>query len=322
MKKDMSILLVLGTSLLTVHAQIGYRVERGLNVFKTWDVAGNVESEVRQTLTEGTNLVQQELYCIPTDTSTQSLYLHRYQRIGNGTFWEVENSSLIWLADGTIQSNYWAPSCPESGTFTSGGSQGIQVFTSAGKRHQIINFAVFNVYWRTNGDFQSACALADDRASVIFWYRTNSVASGLPWFIAANASVVPGERRLLSVPTPLGTIWYHMGIDKCLDCGADCWLNSWPTPTLAARFSPQIKPTPGGYHLQFSGAAGFSYALQRSCDLTVWETVASGVLPPDGVLQFEDAGPLPDRGYYRMLLPDLLNTTLAAARPGEPEPWR
>lgn len=321
MKKDMGILLVLGTSLLTVHAQIGYRVERGLNAFKTWDTAGGLESEVRQTLTEGTNLVQQEFYCIPTDTSTQSLYVHRYERIGNGTFWEVDGSSLIWLADGTVQSNYWVPSYPESGTFSSGGSQGIQVFTSGGKRHQMINFAVFNVYWRTNGDFQSGCSLGNDRASVIFWYRTNSVASGLPWFIAASAVVVPGERRLLSVPTPLGTIWYHMGIDKCLDCGTDCWLSSWPAPALA-RASPQIKPTPSGYHLQFVGAPGFSYALQRSLDLTDWNTVASGVLPPDGVLQYEETEPLPDHGYYRMMLPELLDFSLPPNGSGEPQPRR
>ncbi|MCL4178907.1 MAG: lamin tail domain-containing protein [Verrucomicrobia bacterium] len=58
-----------------------------------------------------------------------------------------------------------------------------------------------------------------------------------------------------------------------------------------------------GFRLSYRGTAGRSCAIQRSVDLTEWETVWEETLSADGVLEWFEGNPPPSGAYYRVWQP-------------------
>ena len=59
----------------------------------------------------------------------------------------------------------------------------------------------------------------------------------------------------------------------------------------------------GQMRVTFHGIPGRNYRVQRSADLLTWESAAYLAASPAGVVEWTDAAPLPDSGYYRLTLP-------------------
>jgi hypothetical protein len=52
--------------------------------------------------------------------------------------------------------------------------------------------------------------------------------------------------------------------------------------------------------MQFAGIPGFRYAIERSGDLTNWETVQTLTAPPAGLFQYTDPAAPGGSMYYRL----------------------
>ena len=53
--------------------------------------------------------------------------------------------------------------------------------------------------------------------------------------------------------------------------------------------------------LQFAGVGGYRYRVQRSVDLTTWDTLWTTNAPAAGLFQYQDSSPPQPAGYYRLL---------------------
>ena len=53
--------------------------------------------------------------------------------------------------------------------------------------------------------------------------------------------------------------------------------------------------------LQFAGVGGYRYQVQRSVDLTTWDTLWTTNAPAAGLFQYQDSSPPQPAGYYRLL---------------------
>lgn len=267
------ILLLLLSVLNILASDLSVRVERGINVIRTW-TDGVLSSEIRQTLSDCTNLFQQEKYIQDCSGWTQKLYQAWYS--GNGTMMLKEGWTLEWECNGNMSSNRMDPEGGIWTTFTSGGSQGAMTVVNGNERTQIINASALRAEWKTNGTPAFSCPAEDDQGTMIFWYRTNSQA-GLPWFIGTSCELVPGERKSIQIQTPVDCIWHFMGTDKCIRCGEPCWLAGWPQPS--SRRSGSLS-TGRPLQLSFSGTPGATYALQESFNLRDWTVLK--IVEPDG----------------------------------------
>jgi len=268
-------------SCLTAIAQPTHRVERGLNVVKTW-MDGAFTSEFRQTLSACTNLSQIERYCQQSGDWTQRMAVARYQGVGPMPL--VDGYTVEWR-DGMACTNAMDPDSGAWSVFQSGGNQGAMCVQNGTERTQIINCATLRAEWKTNSTFQHACPAQDDQTTMIFWFRTNAASSGLPWFIGSSCSLIPGQVKSLPFKTPIDCVWHFMGTDKCFGCGESCWLAGWPLSAASIKTSTMTASSYGrSLHLNFQGAPGVTYALQRSTNLRDW--VTQSIHEPDnqGVL--------------------------------------
>jgi hypothetical protein len=82
-----------------------------------------------------------------------------------------------------------------------------------------------------------------------------------------------------------------------------------PMPMEASAAAVAVEPPPvvqlqllAGQQIRisFSGVAGQVYRIQRSTDLSEWETLESMPADDDGAIEFIDTDPPPLRGYYRL----------------------
>lgn len=257
------IFLILLSALSVLASDLSVRVERGINVIRTWK-DGSLLSETKQILSDCTNLFQHEKYIQNCSGWTQKLYRAWY--CGNGAMPLKEGWTLEWQCNGNVASNRMDPESGAWTTFTSGGSQGAMTVVNGNERTQIINASVLRAEWKTNGVSTLSCPGEDDQGTVILWYRTNS-ASGLPWFVGASCQLLPGEQKSIQIQTPIDCIWHFMGTDKCIRCGEPCWLAEWPQP----RNRQSGSLSAGGFpRLSFSGIPGVTYALQESLNLRDW----------------------------------------------------
>ena len=259
------IFLLLLSALTSLASDLSVRVERGLNVLRTW-TDGALSSETKQLLSESTNLFEQDRFW-QSGSWTQRVSQAWYS--GAGTMMLQKGWSLEWSADGIVSSNAMDPDSGSWTVFSSGGSQGAMTVVNGNERTQIINAADLRAEWRTNGGFAFVCPDNEDRGTLIFWYRTNAVSVGLPWFIAASCELTPGEKKTVRIGTPVDCIWKFMGTDKCFKCGEPCWLAGWPES--AAKTSSLTASSYGSsLRLSFSGTPGVTYALQESFNLRDW----------------------------------------------------
>lgn len=260
------IFLLLLSALQGLGSDLSVRVERGMNILRNW-TDGVLSSETKQMLSDVTNLFQQDRFLQESGDWTQKLSLAWYS--GPGPMYLQSGWSLEWSPMGTISSNRMDTESGAWTTFNSGGSQGVMTVVNGNERTQIINAAVLRAEWKTNGGFAFSCAGDEDRASMVFWYRSNTVAAGLPWFIATSCDLYPGEKKSVKVATPVDCIWKFMGTDKCFKCGESCWLAGWPEP--AAKPSSLTASSYGSsLRLSFDGTPGSSYAVQESFNLRDW----------------------------------------------------
>lgn len=258
--------LILCVALNALASDLSCKVERGLSILKTWK-DGLFVSEVRQCLTECTNLYQQEKYVQESGAWTQKLSQAWYS--GNGTMPLREGWVLEWECDGDVVSNHMDLDSGAWSLFSSGGNQGAVTVVNGAERTQIINAAILRAEWRTNGTVYS-CPNEDDQGTMILWYRTNAPV-GLPWFVGLSCELTPGERKSLRIPTPVDCVWRFMGTDKCVSCGKPCWLAAWPQPAAKTTTSTMTASSDGSFlQLSFSGAPGASYALKGSFNLRDW----------------------------------------------------
>lgn len=268
-------LLIGGCACLSVPgADLSCKVEKGLNLLRSWK-DGLLSSETRQLLTSCTNLFQQDKSWAGSGV-TQRISTAWYQ--GNGAMPLTEGWILEWREDGSYVSNHLDNDLGLWASFHSGGNQGAMTVQNGDERTQIINAAQLRAEWKTNGDFTGCCAANDDLATIILWYRTNSVAEGLPWFIAGSCSLSPGQRKTLKLPVPVDCIWHFMGTDKCFDCGEPCWLAGWPEPAAKEQTITVSSYGGGSLLLSFTGTPGASYALKTSANLRDWRT--ERIVPP------------------------------------------
>lgn len=269
------------------------KVERGLNLVKTWK-NGSFLSEFRQVLNSFTNLLQTERYCQPdTGSWTQKLSVARY--CGSSSMPLIEGYSVEWK-DGIACTNILDPDSGAWSIFHSGGNQGAMVTVNGDERTQIINCSVLHCEWRTNG-WSGGCQFGDDNCTMILWFRTNTVASGLPWFIGNYASLEPGTAKDVKIDTPTDCIWHFMGTDKCFACGEPCWLAGWPDKP--AHNGNSFSTVSGGFlHVSFTGAIGATYALKQSPDLRGWVTIGTSVADSQGGLNL-DIPISADHSYFR-----------------------
>lgn len=269
-KMKTRIFLLLLSALQVLGSDLSVRVERGMNILRTW-TDGVLSSETKQMLSDVTNLFQQDKFLQESGDWTQKVSLAWYS--GPGPMMLQSGWSLEWSPLGTISSNRMDTESGAWTTFNSGGSQGAMTVVNGSERTQIINAAVLRAEWKTNGGFAFSCAGDEDRASMVFWYRSNTVAAGLPWFIATSCDLYPGEKKSVKVATPVDCIWKFMGTDKCFKCGEPCWLAGWPEP--AAKPSSLTTSSYGrSLHLSFTGSLGATYALQQSPNLRDWHSLS------------------------------------------------
>lgn len=71
-------------------------------------------------------------------------------------------------------------------------------------------------------------------------------------------------------------------------------------PTLNAVLSDQAG---GVKRLNFTGIPGRVYGIQRSDNLSDWTQIDTVTTPPGGAVEFDDASPLPGKGFYRIIFP-------------------
>lgn len=257
-------------------SDISCKVERGMNILKTW-TDGSLSSEIKQLLTDCTNLFQQEKYWQESGDWTQKISCAWYS--GNGTMALQNGYELQWHG-GTVVSNWMDPDSGAWSVFSSGGSQGAMTVTNAaGERTQIINAAILRAEWKTNGTFSFGCPGEDDQANLIFWFKTNGPSS-LPWFVGGSCELAPGQKRLVRFPTPVDTIWRFIGTDKCFSCGEPCWLAGWPKPVSQTTTTTTVSSYGNSLQLSFSGAPGASYAVRQSSNLRDWGT--AGIVMASG----------------------------------------
>lgn len=256
-------------------SDISVRVEKGMSILRTWR-DGAFVSEVKQSLTDVTNLFQSEKYVQESGDWTQKVSLAWYS--GPGPMMLRQGWSLEWR-EGVVVSNGMNLELGTWSTFSSGGNQGAMTVVNGTERTQIINAAVLRAEWRTNGVVYT-CSREDDQGTLILWYRTNAPV-GLPWFVGASCELVPGERKSLKIGTPVDCVWRFMGIDKCVSCGDPCWLAGWPKPAAQKSI---LKGSSYGRSLQLSflGAPGATYVLQQSFNLRDWSTSQAIVADDQG----------------------------------------
>ncbi len=273
--------LLLLSVLQALASEPSVRIEKGLNLVKTWN-DGTLISEFRQVLSSFTNLLQVEKYWQST-SPTQRISIATYR--GTPPMPLVEGIIVEWN-EGTALTNAMSTDSGAWSVFQSGGSQGALVAVNGNERTQIINCSTLRCQWQTNGDFHFNCQWDDDQATMILWFRTNSVSSGLPWFIGSSCTLAPGQGKSISLCTPVDHIWRYMGFDKCFQCGEPCWLAGWPE---SAASKNNGKTTASSYgrslQLEFSGQAGVIYAVQQSFNLRDWSTLQTMETTDQGGLQ-------------------------------------
>jgi hypothetical protein len=57
----------------------------------------------------------------------------------------------------------------------------------------------------------------------------------------------------------------------------------------------------GAVSMTFAGIPGYTYNVQRSSDLSTWNTIWTTNAPPGGVFQFSDSAAPQPNAFYRLL---------------------
>jgi hypothetical protein len=86
----------------------------------------------------------------------------------------------------------------------------------------------------------------------------------------------------------------------------DFILENNPTDPLFtdATMNAVLSDQPGGVvRLSFTGIPGRVYGIERSENLGGWTQIGSITTPVDGVVIYDDASPLPGKGFYRVRFP-------------------
>ena len=73
---------------------------------------------------------------------------------------------------------------------------------------------------------------------------------------------------------------------------------------MNAQFVSHPNVNANSVQVSFSGLAGATYYLERSTNLTVWQTISTNVMPSSGLLDFvddfHDLNAPPSSAFYRL----------------------
>jgi hypothetical protein len=73
--------------------------------------------------------------------------------------------------------------------------------------------------------------------------------------------------------------------------------------SLPSLNAVSISVTPNGFLVRFAGIPGREYDLQRSGDLSTWNTLTTLTAPLHGIMEYEDTNPPPGAAFYRTVAP-------------------
>lgn len=282
----------------TAIPQTGSSIWRGYNELEHRSSNGALYVHTEQTVERGTNLVQRDLYCFPSGSATQSLYVTHAEL--RSAWVPVRKLTVFWNDDGSVSTND-RPAEPSDGllSFFQAGNQGARkwVDPSTGDTFRMVLYTAFFAKWPTN-EYISQCYDGDDGAGIAWFFKSKPGLSD-PWFVGMETALRPGDQKVVDAPLPMNEWWNYMGTDKMRGCGTNIWNQNWPAPVqLSAALS--LESWNQTIVLRVAGLPGKEYRLERAGSVSEpMEVIALFTMPVEGEVSFPVMAE-GTQGFYRM----------------------